>query len=100
MAKGMAGMVAPGRRSTCRDEVLQAAKDLAARSSDGTFTPEEVVRLLLARGTAYAESTVRTHVISRMCVNAPGHHARRYADLVRDERGRYRLAQPGEPGTE
>lgn len=80
---------------TCRDEVLQAATELAARSSDGTCTPDEVVRLLVSRGTAYAESTIRTHVISRMCANAPAHHATRFADFVRDERGRYRLAGPG-----
>ncbi|WP_425270411.1 DUF7669 domain-containing protein [Micromonospora chersina] len=80
---------------TCRDEVLQAATELAARSSDSTFTPDHIVRLLVDRGTAYAESTIRTHVTSRMCANAPAHHATRFADLVRDERGRYRLAGTG-----
>ena len=77
---------------TCRDEVLAAAQELSTRSADGGFTVDEVVRLPTGRGTTYAESTIRTHVTSRMCANAPANHVTRYADLVRDERGRYRLA--------
>lgn len=69
-------------------------------SSDGMFTPEEVVWLLLTRGTSYAESRLRTYVISRMCATASAHHARRYVDFVRDERRRYRLAGLGELGIE
>ncbi|WP_443705761.1 DUF7669 domain-containing protein [Saccharothrix coeruleofusca] len=71
--------------------MLDAACRLSAASADGTFTPDDVVRLLRRAGSRYAESTIRTHVVSRMCANAPAHHATRYADLVRDGRGRYRL---------
>jgi hypothetical protein len=76
---------------TARDEVLNAAKALSSRSPDGTFTLEEVIWELKRRGTAYKESTIRTHVTSRMCTNAPDHHGTVYADLERLDRGRYRL---------
>lgn len=69
---------------TCRDEVLQAARELAALSSEGAFTVHEVVSLMAQAGTRYKPATIRTHVTSRMCVNAPAHHASRYPDLARD----------------
>ncbi|MEU8153137.1 hypothetical protein AB0B94_05695 [Micromonospora sp. NPDC048986] len=78
---------------TCRDEVLEAAHELAVRSADGSFTAEEVVRLIIGRGSTFAESTIRTHVVSRMCVDAPAHHAVRYPDLTRHGGGRYRLVE-------
>jgi len=53
---------------------------------------DQVVDLLLGRKARYAESTIRTHVTSRMCANAPNHHAVTYDDLVRTDGGRYRLA--------
>ncbi|MFF0657802.1 hypothetical protein [Micromonospora tulbaghiae] len=77
---------------TCRDEVLEAAHELAARSVDGSFTADEVVRLLIGRGSTFAESTIRTHVVSRICLDAPAHHATRYPDLTGDSGGRYRLS--------
>ncbi len=77
---------------TCRDEVLDAARALASRSSDGTFTVAQVVAEMRRRGSRYLESTIRTHVISRMCANAPDHHAVVYQDLVRTHWGTYRLA--------
>lgn len=76
---------------TARDEVLAAAKELAAPSSDGTFTVEEILDNLRRRGSSYKPSTIRTHVTSRMCANAPDHHAVTYRDLVRVGEGRYRL---------
>ncbi|MGI5503997.1 DUF7669 domain-containing protein [Lentzea sp. CA-135723] len=76
---------------TCRDEVLEAARRLASASSDGTFSPDEVIRLLRRAGSRYPDSTIRTHVVSRLCANAPANHAVRYPDLVRDSHGRYRL---------
>lgn len=76
---------------TARDEVLLAAKKLAAWSIDGKFTIGQVVETVRASGSGYRESTIRTHVISRMCANAPEHHTTRYADLVRVDRGIYRL---------
>lgn len=77
--------------STCRDEILAALP--AVTGSDGAFTVASVVAALRARGSQYTESTVRTHVTSRMCADSPDHHARVYTDLVRVGRGRYRLCE-------
>ena len=77
---------------TARDEVLAAARRLSAASADGVFTIEEVLAVMRKEGTRYAESTIRTHVASRMCANAPDHHAIVYRDLLRVGDGRYKLA--------
>ncbi|MGW4215113.1 DUF7669 domain-containing protein [Lentzea sp. NPDC004789] len=74
-----------------REEILEAAKILAAQSPDGTFTLTEIIDEVRRRGSRYAVGTVRTHVTSRMCVNAPDHHATVYPDLERVGPGRYRL---------
>jgi rhamnose utilization protein RhaD (predicted bifunctional aldolase and dehydrogenase) len=81
-----------GRRRTvtARAEFLAILPALTARSSDGTFTVEDVVRELARRGSRCPDSTIRTHVVSRMCSNAPDHHAVTYDDLERVGDGRYR----------
>jgi hypothetical protein len=81
-----------GQDGGAREAVLAAARRLAARSPDGTFTPAEVVAECQRQGAPFAVSTIRTHVISVMCRDAPDHHARRFADLDRATPGRYRLA--------
>jgi hypothetical protein len=73
---------------TARDQILEAIPAVAR--SDGTFTVDELLRELRRRGSRYAESTIRTHVTSRMCANAPGNHAVTYNDLERVETGVYR----------
>jgi hypothetical protein len=75
---------------TARDEILDALPVICSRTVDGTFTPEDVIDGLRRRGSTYAPSTIRTHVVSRMCANAPDHHARTYDDLERVANGRYR----------
>jgi hypothetical protein len=56
------------------------------------LTLKEIVDEVMVRS-HFAASTVRTHVSSRMCSNAPDHHAVVYDDLVRVRRGVYRLAR-------
>jgi hypothetical protein len=75
---------------TARDEILAALPAICARTEDGTFTPQDVVDELRRRGSIYEPSTIRTHIVSRMCANAPDHHARTYDDLERVAGGRYR----------
>jgi hypothetical protein len=75
---------------TARDEILAALPNIEARSAGGSFSPQDVIDELRRRGSTYAESTVRTHVVSRMCANAPDNHARTYDDLARVSDGRYR----------
>lgn len=70
---------------TARDEILEAIDVLG-----DTFTPDDVIREMRRRGNSYAESTIRTHVVSRMCSNTPDNHARTYGDLERVGNGVYR----------
>lgn len=51
----------------------------------------EVVAAMRRLGTSYAEQTIRTHIGSVMCIDAPSNHAVAYPDLERVDRGRYRL---------
>ena len=78
---------------TCRDEVLKGAQELSQLSPSGEFSVDDVVAYLRRKGSAYKESTIRTHVTSRMCANAPDNHAVTYDDLERAARGTYRLRQ-------
>jgi len=78
---------------TCRDEILDACKAFTTRSGQQGFEIPDIIEYLHDRGTSYADSTIRTHITSRMCVNAPDNHAVTYPDLERLGRGRYRLLQ-------
>ena len=71
---------------TARSEVLKAARALTVNSPDGTFSPAEVVKLLHRWGSSYPSSTLRTHVVAAMCVNAPDNHLVKYPDLERVSR--------------
>jgi hypothetical protein len=75
--------------STARSEILDAIP--AVQRPDGTFTLESIVRVLQRRKSRYAEGTIRTHVVSRMCANAPTNHAVTYDDLEKVDTGVYRL---------
>ncbi len=68
---------------TCRDEVLESARELARLSIFGEFTLAELLHHMIQKGTKYTDSTIRTYVTSRMCANAPNHHAVTYRDLKR-----------------
>lgn len=67
-------------------EVLAAARRLS-RSTDWTFRLVDVVRALPHRN----ERSVRTHVASRCCVNAPANHPHRWPYFRRLRRGIYRI---------
>jgi len=79
---------------TTRSDILKAVQSLLNGRNDDTFTMGEVLDAMHRAGTRYADQTIRTHVGSVMCVNAPPNHAVAYADFVRVDRGRYRLAAP------
>jgi hypothetical protein len=76
---------------SARQEILTAARKLAGRSPDASFTLMEILTELRRADTRYAESTIRTHVTSRMCADSPDHHATTFDDFERLGRGRYRL---------
>ena len=71
-------------------EVLDAARRLCRERGGWTFRPDEVVRALPHLNA----STVRTHIVSRCCVNAPKHHPHRWGYFRRVARGVYEI-QPG-----
>jgi hypothetical protein len=75
---------------TTRDEILAALPAIRARTGRDTFTPQEVIDELQRRGTTYKASTIRTHVVSRLCADAPDHHGRTYDDFQRVSAGQYR----------
>lgn len=69
------------------DEVLAAARRLCASRRNWSFTPAEIVHALPHLN----ERSVRTHVVSRCCVNAPSHHAHRWPYFRRLRRGTYAI---------
>jgi hypothetical protein len=75
---------------TCREAVLEAFDRLERRHGRADFSVEEVVSEVLAHTSDFTESTIRTHITSRMCAQAPKHHGTIYSDLDRVQRGRYR----------
>lgn len=77
---------------TCRDEILVAVAALERRGID-VFSPADVIAEMRRAGSQYAESTIRTHVVSRLCRNAPDHHAVTYPDLERVGEGLYRRSR-------
>lgn len=68
-------------------EILAAATRLGAERGDWTFTPDEIVRALPHLN----PSTVRTHVTSRCCENAPRNHPHKWAYFKRVRRGWYKV---------
>ena len=78
------------------DQVLAMAQRICARREHGTFKPAEIVALLPDLNAR----SVRTHVVSRCCVNAPSNHASRWPYFERTSRGRYRICEAFRPAKE
>ena len=72
------------------------AQRICAHRVDGTFKPSEIVALLPKLNAR----SVRTHVVSRCCVNAPSNHASRWPYFERTSRGRYRICEAYRPAKE
>lgn len=79
---------------SCREEILDVINH---HFPNAEFTPQEVIDIMLEAETEYSESTISTHITSRMCRDAPDHHAVTYDDLERVAMGRYRLLGPDVP---
>jgi hypothetical protein len=76
---------------TCRDEILVCAAQVTQRTGQPDFTVQDIIDCMRANGSQYAESTIRTHITSRLCANAPDHHQVTHDDWERTARGTYRL---------
>ena len=68
-------------------EVLRTARRLCRERPGWTFTPEEVVRSLPHLNA----SSVRTHIVSRCCINAPKNHPHKWDYFRRVRRGVYEI---------
>lgn len=77
------------RSQSCRDAILEVAP------RDRSFALEEIVQRLRNRGATFKEATIRTHVTSRMCANAPDNHGVTYDDFTRVARGTYEVRAKG-----
>lgn len=75
---------------TIHEEILAAARRLCTARGTWTFAPSEIVNAVPHLN----ERSVRTHVSSRCCVNAPSHHVHRWPYFRRIGRGLYEI-QPG-----
>ena len=80
-----------GYYNSCRDELLEVAKDVISRKGKNEFTVLEIVKAMEEHGTVYKESTIRTHITSKCCVNAPANHNERFSDYQRIEHGLYKV---------
>jgi hypothetical protein len=69
-------------------QVLETARALA--DADGRFQIADVLRALPQLNAG----TVRTHIASRCCVNAPAHHQSRHRYFRALGRGTYRIEPP------
>jgi hypothetical protein len=69
-------------------------RTLMRRTGQQDLRLKDIVNEALAIS-EFKESTIRTHVVSRMCANAPENHAVVYADLERVRPGYYRLLGSG-----
>ena len=68
-------------------EVLHAALWLCRSRGGWTFQPNEIVRRLPSLNA----SSVRTHIVSRCCVNAPRNHPHAWDYFKRIDRGVYEI---------
>jgi hypothetical protein len=85
-----------GSAVAAHHEIREVAHSMVARSTDREFSLAGIIAEMKTRGNGYSERTIRTHVTSRMCANAPKNHAIVYNDFWCIDRGsgRYRLFNP------
>ena len=72
------------------DEILATAQRICAGRDVWTFTPAEIVAALPHLNAR----SVRTHITSRCCVNAPANHPHRLPYFLRIRRGTYEIRPP------
>ncbi|MCY3821902.1 MAG: type II toxin-antitoxin system HicB family antitoxin [Gammaproteobacteria bacterium] len=72
------------------DEILAAARRICAARGEWTFAPAEIVAALPHLNAR----SVRTHITSRCCVNAPANHPHRLPYFFRTARGTYEICPP------
>lgn len=76
---------------TCREELLQCAKELVLLKGENQFSINELVNTMIGKGSNFKESTMRTHITSKCCVDAPMNHNTNYNDYMRLGDGNYAI---------
>ena len=71
-------------------EVLAAARRICRERGEKTFRVADIVHALPHLN----PSSVRTHIVSRCCVNAPKNHPHKWAYFRRTGRGEYVIVAP------
>jgi uncharacterized membrane-anchored protein len=77
--------------ASCREEILSAVQTLVNGKGINEFTIMEVIEFMVRENTIYSETTIRTHITSRCCSNAPDNHGVVYNDFERLGRGKYKI---------
>ena len=77
-------------KPTCREAVLAAFGRLENRHHRKEFELTEIVNEVFAVTNEFKDLTIRTHITSRMCIQAPTNHATKFDDLDRIDVGKYR----------
>jgi predicted RNase H-like HicB family nuclease len=72
------------------DEVLAAARRICRERGEKSFRVADIVHVLPHLN----PSSVRTHVVSRCCANAPKNHPHKWAYFRRTGRGEYVILAP------
>jgi predicted RNase H-like HicB family nuclease len=78
------------------DEILAAALRICRERGAWTFSADEIVRALPHLNAG----TIRTHVTSRCCLNAPSNHPHRWGYFKRVARGVYEVVPKYRPRRE
>jgi hypothetical protein len=73
-----------------REDVLRAARSLTERGFP-LFSPAELIAEARSHGSGFQETSLRTHIVCYMCINAGGAYGGKFPDLVRVDHGLYRL---------
>lgn len=76
---------------SCRDELLEVIKEIVRKKNVNEFTVAEAIEAMKNNNTVYSGSTIKTHITSRCCANAPKHHRTTYDDYERVVKGVYRM---------
>lgn len=79
------------RKTTARDEILSVVKNITKEREEKQFRLSEVLVYMKSNKTSFKESTIRTHITSKCCSNAPNHHGMVFNDYERIGRGLYRV---------
>lgn len=81
------------RDMTCRERILEVARDLTRERAEGTFSVKDIIEEMMARGLPYSKNTIYVCLAVVMCKGAARRPLLQFDDLERVSKGVYRLAR-------